>query len=132
MLRRSEVSMCGIAGYFSKQPVQPLEGFLAEAAKALGKRGPDLQQSKTLSAKVGFAHARLSIIDTSSAGNQPMADPGQRYTIIFNGEIFNYRELYRQFLTGEKLNSSSDTEVLLHLFMKLGKDCLQHLNGFFA
>ena len=124
--------MCGIAGYFSKQQNHFLDGFLAEAVKTLAKRGPDLQQTQTLSPNTGFAHARLSIIDTSAAGNQPMSDASGRFTIIFNGEIFNFRELHRQFLTDEKLNSSSDTEVLLHLFIKLGKDCLQHLNGFFA
>ena len=124
--------MCGIAGYFSKQQSHRLEGPLAEAAKILSKRGPDLQQIQTLSSTTGFAHARLSIIDTSIAGNQPMSDHSGRFTIVFNGEIFNFRELHREFLTGEKLTSHSDTEVLLHLFIKMGKDCLQHLNGFFS
>jgi asparagine synthase (glutamine-hydrolysing) len=124
--------MCGIAGYFSKQPTHALAPHLHSALSALGKRGPDAQQAVTLSPQVGFGHARLSIIDTSSIANQPMVDDTGRYTIVFNGEIFNYRELKKQFLQGVKFNSTSDTEVLLHLYIRLGKDCLQYLNGFFA
>ena len=93
---------------------------------------PDFRQTVTLSAQTGFAHARLSIIDTSSVANQPMKDATGRYTIIFNGEIFNFRELKRQFLSDMKFTTSSDTEVLLNLYIKFGKDCLQYLNGFFA
>lgn len=123
--------MCGIAGYFSKNQSLPVS-FLENAARCLSKRGPDLQQVEILSPQVGVAHARLSIIDTSSEGNQPMHDETGRYTIIYNGEIFNYRELRKQFLEGESFHSTSDTEVLLKLFIRQGKDCLQHLNGFFA
>jgi len=124
--------MCGIAGYFSKEPNHQLDDYLQSAIKTLSKRGPDLQQTKILSPHVGFAHARLSIIDTSSIANQPMCDESGRFTIIFNGEIFNFRELKEKFLSDVKFNSTSDTEVLLNLFIRMGKDCLQHLNGFFA
>jgi len=124
--------MCGIAGYFSKEQVHHLNDYLPAAIKALSKRGPDLQQTQILSPRVGFAHARLSIIDTSSIANQPMSDDKGRFTIVFNGEIFNYRELRKNFLSDVKFKSTSDTEVLLNLFIKMGKDCLQHLNGFFA
>lgn len=124
--------MCGIAGYFSKESNHNNESFLKEAAQSLSKRGPDLQQAKTLSPQVGFAHARLSIIDTSSLGHQPMSDESGRFTIIFNGEIFNFHELRKNFLPDVKLNSSSDTEVLLHLFIQQREKCLAHLNGFFA
>lgn len=125
--------MCGIVGYYSKQGGHSLQQYLQKAVTALNKRGPDLQQAQTLSPHVGFAHARLSIIDTSAAGNQPMQDSSGRYTIIFNGEIFNYRELKEEFLKDDhSFNSSSDTEVLLHLFIKLGAKCLEQLNGFFA
>ena len=124
--------MCGIAGYFSKEQVHHLNNYLPAAIKALSKRGPDLQQTQILSPQVGFAHARLSIIDTSAIANQPMSDDTGRFTIIFNGEIFNYRELRKNFLSDVKFKSTSDTEVLLNLFIKMGKDCLQHLNGFFA
>lgn len=124
--------MCGIVGYFSKQPDAPLFPALQKAAQSLYKRGPDCQQHKILSSQVGFAHARLSIIDTSVVANQPMTDSSGRYTIVFNGEIFNYRELQQQFLQSIHLKSHSDTEVLLYLFAKFGKDCLHLLNGFFA
>lgn len=124
--------MCGIVGYFSKEATHKLVGALQCALPALNKRGPDSQSAETLSPHVGFGHARLSIIDTSSIANQPMHDPNGRYTIIFNGEIFNYRELKQQFLTGVNFTSTSDTEVLLQLYIKMGKACLQHLNGFFA
>ena len=123
--------MCGIAGYFSKNQSPPVR-YLENAAKCLSKRGPDLQRVEILSPQVGFAHARLSIIDTSALGNQPMHDETGRYIIIYNGEIFNFRELRKKFLEDVPLHSHSDTEVLLNLFIRQGKDCLQHLNGFFT
>ena len=123
--------MCGIVGYFSKSGTD-LKAPLNDALKALQKRGPDKQVAKVLSPYVGFGHARLSIIDTTDHATQPMTDESGRYTILFNGEIFNYRELRDTFLAGKNFHSSSDTEVLLYLYIKMGKDCLQHLNGFFA
>jgi asparagine synthase (glutamine-hydrolysing) len=124
--------MCGIVGYFSKTETE-LKAPLEAALRALNKRGPDKQVAQILSPQVGFGHARLSIIDTSEDGTQPMSDPSGRYTIIFNGEIFNYRDLKAQFLSDKTdFHSHSDTEVLLHLYMRMGVDCLQHLNGFFA
>lgn len=124
--------MCGIAGYVNKRTGADLQPALLNAAECLSKRGPDTRLALKVSDNIGMAHARLSIIDTSDVANQPMQDSTRRYTIIFNGEIFNYRELYNRFLQGTPLKSTSDTEVLLHLYIKLGKDCLQHLNGFFA
>ena len=124
--------MCGIVGYFAKNANYEYDSFLKEAICTLSKRGPDVQNSIRLSSNVGFAHARLSIIDVSDAGNQPMTDAGGRFTIIFNGEIFNYKELKKRFLNDITLRSESDTEVLLLLYAKMGKDCLQYLNGFFA
>lgn len=124
--------MCGIVGYFSGNKNHELQLALQRAVGCLNKRGPDAHNAVTLSPQVGFAHARLSIIDTNVIANQPMTDPGGRFTIIFNGEIFNYRELRAQFLKDETFFSSSDTEVLLYLYRRLGADVLQHLNGFFA
>ncbi len=124
--------MCGIAGYFSFSKTHSLHNYLQNAALSLSKRGPDRQQSLVLSPQTGFAHSRLSIIDTSASGNQPMQDASRRYTIIFNGEIFNFRELKNQYLSDVRFNSSSDTEVLLNLFIRKGKDCLNLINGFFA
>lgn len=125
--------MCGIAGYFSLQSSTDYSVELKSALVGLSKRGPDKQVGIRLSDQVGFGHARLSIIDTSEGGTQPMTDDSGRYTIIFNGEIFNYRELRKTFLSEKNdFTSTSDTEVLLYLYTKLGKECLQHLNGFFA
>lgn len=123
--------MCGIVGYFSKAPAD-LKAPLDNALKALNKRGPDKQVSLILSPNVGFGHARLSIIDTTDHATQPMTDESGRYTIIFNGEIFNFLDIKKQFFPDKAFHSTSDTEVLLYLYIKLGKDCLQHLNGFFV
>lgn len=125
-------SMCGIAGYVNKGGIKGLDAHLANAAECLNKRGPDFRQIQQVSSTVALAHARLSIIDTSDIAHQPMADITGRYTIIFNGEIFNYRELADKYLADVTFKSTSDTEVLLYLYIKLGKDCLQLLNGFFA
>lgn len=124
--------MCGIAGYFSKNDHHELAGCLQSAIKQLQKRGPDFQQTKTCSAKIGIAHARLSIIDTSVVAHQPMTDYTSRFTIVFNGEIFNYRELKEQHLASETFQSHSDTEVLLLLYSKYKEKCLPLLNGFFS
>jgi asparagine synthase (glutamine-hydrolysing) len=88
-----------------------------------------------VSENVMLAHSRLSIIDISSAANQPMWDPSGRYCIVFNGEIFNFLELKSSRLTDAErsaLRTQSDTEVLLSLFIKEGPACLDHLEGFFA
>ncbi len=80
-----------------------------------------------------LGHRRLSIIDTSDHASQPMTDPSGRYTIVYNGEIFNFKELKEKFLGNQaEWQSHSDTEVLLHLFISMGHDCLPLLNGFFA
>lgn len=124
--------MCGIVGFFTSTQQQQYAAGLNKAIKALSKRGPDAQLCLQLSDKVGFGHARLSVIDTSSVANQPMTDASGRYTIIFNGEIFNYRELREQYIPEIPLLTHSDTEVLLYLYIQYGKECLHFLNGFFA
>lgn len=124
--------MCGIVGCVVNELAWNFLPSLEDAVISLNKRGPDFQSVLKLSNSVGLGHARLSVIDTSSHANQPMQDISRRYTIVFNGEIFNYTELRETFLQGLLLRSDSDTEVLLNLFIRLGKDCLQYLNGFFA
>jgi len=99
---------------------------------ALEKRGPDFQDIH-LDEWVGLGHRRLSIIDTSACGHQPMWDVHNRYCIVFNGEIFNYQSLRQELeATGAIFRSHSDTEVLLNLFIRDGENCLNKLNGFFA
>ncbi|MCO5279677.1 MAG: asparagine synthase (glutamine-hydrolyzing) [Chitinophagales bacterium] len=123
--------MCGIAGYVLKQGAENYSTELEKALLQLAKRGPDAQNA-FYSGTVGLGHVRLSIIDTSQAANQPMSDKSGRYTIIFNGEIFNFKELKQQYLAHIQFATTSDTEVLLYLFIEKGKDCLPLLNGFFA
>jgi asparagine synthase (glutamine-hydrolysing) len=126
--------MCGIAGVvaFNEKGKKYFSG-IEHAIQCLGKRGPDANGTFTHN-HVLLAHTRLSIIDTSSAAAQPMTNASGRYTIIFNGEFFNFKE-HREFVlksaTGT-LKSGSDTEVLLHLYMIEKEKCLDRLNGFFS
>jgi asparagine synthase (glutamine-hydrolysing) len=81
----------------------------------------------------GLVHTRLSILDLSPAGHQPMTTPDGRFTIVFNGEIYNFRELRdRLSAQGVRFASHSDTEVILHLYARCGPDCVNHLRGMFA
>ena len=121
--------MCGIAGYLAKRPY-PFQ--LAEAVQCLHHRGPD-QNGVWERDGTGLGHARLSIIDLSDAGRQPMSSPDGRYVLVFNGEIYNFRELRRDLeAAGEAFRSHSDTEVLLRLYQREGAQCLEKLRGMFA
>jgi asparagine synthase (glutamine-hydrolysing) len=125
--------MCGITGIFSFNLVGKFNKVnITAATMSLEKRGPDFQDIY-IDEWIGLGHRRLSIIDTSAAGNQPMWDESKRYCIIFNGEIFNYREL-KQELVGKGINffSQSDSEVLLKLYIHEKEKCLSRLNGFFS
>lgn len=101
---------------------------------AIGHRGPDDMGSFfTEDDRLGLAHTRLSILDLSPAGHQPMVSPDGRYWITFNGEIYNFRELRRELETaGECFVSQSDTEIILRLYALYGAHCLQKLRGMFA
>lgn len=125
--------MCGITGIFAFNLVGKFNRVHVTAATmALNKRGPDFQDIYT-DEWVGLGHRRLSIIDTSECGNQPMWDESKRYGIVFNGEIFNYLELRNELLAnGVQFKSNSDTEVLLNLFIREKENCLKRLNGFFS
>lgn len=125
--------MCGIAGIVAlTENGRTFLSKIQEATQCLNKRGPD-SSGTFLHNNVALGHTRLSIIDTSDAASQPMSDSSGRYTIIFNGEFFNFRE-HRQFVIekGYTLKSQSDTEVLLYLYIIEGEKCLQRVNGFFA
>ncbi len=105
---------------------------LVKATEAISSRGPD-NQGIFHNDFVGLGHRRLSIIDTSIEANQPMTDATGRYSIVFNGEIYNYKQLRRSLETsGFQFNTASDTEVLLNLYIHLGANCLEKLNGFFS
>lgn len=122
--------MCGIVGIISKQ-VNHLN-TIKKATLSLAKRGPDFQSTMFFDG-IALGHARLSIIDTSTAANQPFTEKTNRYTLVFNGEIYNYKELRTELeQKGIEFSTQSDTEVLLYLYITYGKDCLEKLNGFFA
>lgn len=125
--------MCGIAGihHFTKKSLD-YKIALQSAAQKLEKRGPDFTGFYYNNC-VSFAHTRLSIIDTSAGANQPFTDITGRYTIVFNGEIFNFKVLKKELeQTGITFLTESDTEVLLYLFIKEKTACLNKLNGFFS
>ncbi|MBN8653011.1 MAG: asparagine synthase (glutamine-hydrolyzing) [Cytophagales bacterium] len=125
--------MCGITGVFAFNLLGKFNMIHVTAATiALEKRGPDAHDVYT-DEFVGLGHRRLSIIDTSAVANQPMWDSQKRYCIVFNGEIFNYQELRKELeAEGVQFVSSSDTEVLLNLYIREKENCLSKLNGFFA
>ena len=124
--------MCGIVGNIAFKGENNENSALLNAVKKLNKRGPDYSAIyKTKNG--GLGHARLSIIDTTDSANQPMTDVSGRYTIIFNGEIYNYKSLKKGLVSrGVDFVTSSDTEVLLQLFIEKGKEALNELDGFFA
>jgi asparagine synthase (glutamine-hydrolysing) len=125
--------MCGITGVFAFNLVGKFNMIhIAAATQSLHLRGPDFQDIYT-DEYVGLGFRRLAIIDTSALGNQPMWDETKRYGIVFNGEIFNFRELRQELeAQGVRFISQSDTEVLLQMYIRFGSSCLQRLNGFFA
>ena len=124
--------MCGIAGYLNLDGAPASETVAHDMAQMLGHRGPD-DAGQFADGAVAFGHTRLSIIDLSAAGHQPMTTEDGRFTITYNGEIYNFREL-RQDLEkrGVVFRSRSDTEVLLKGFAAWGDAVVQRLNGMFA
>jgi asparagine synthase (glutamine-hydrolysing) len=100
----------------------------------LKHRGPDDAGIYVSTDKqAALAHTRLSILDLSPAGHQPMSSNDNRYHITFNGEIYNFQQLRQNLISqGEKFHSQTDTEVILKLYQKIGSDCVQHLRGMFA
>ncbi|OWY24663.1 asparagine synthase (glutamine-hydrolyzing) [Sphingobacteriales bacterium UPWRP_1] len=125
--------MCGIAGIVAfSELALPYLACMEAATQTLRRRGPD-NQSVYRHHRVALGHARLSVIDTSAHANQPLFDTSGQYAIIFNGEIFNYRQLKQQLAAeGVVFSTQSDTEVLLQGYLHWGTSVLNRLNGFFA
>ena len=125
--------MCGLVGIASTTP-QTNRAWLVTGRDAMIHRGPDdAGEWWSNDGRVGLAHRRLSIIDMSSAGHQPMHDEAGALSIIFNGEIYNFAELREQLIgQGHEFKSHSDTEVILLAYRQWGTDCLARLNGMFA
>jgi asparagine synthase (glutamine-hydrolysing) len=125
--------MCGIVGKISINTAEVNTVELKKMTDVLQHRGPDgVGHWISACGKVGLGHTRLSIIDLAATANQPMHYLG-RYSIVFNGEIYNYIELKQQLVSiGYTFRTNSDTEVLLALFDKYRESCLQMLDGMFA
>ncbi len=126
--------MCGIFGAISTTTIAPILSADAaqRALKALHLRGPNHQQFVQVN-NCTLGHARLAVIDTTAGANQPFTNVEQRYYLIFNGEIFNYKQLRTPLIaSGINLSTQSDTEVLYYLLIQQGAECLNSLNGFFA
>jgi len=128
--------MCGIASIFSyhKDRAHISREELVRMRESMALRGPDAHGLwMSDENEIGMAHRRLSIIDLSDSGSQPMMLDGGRYRIVFNGEIYNYQSLRDELKAkGRKFHSTSDTEVLLHLYAEFGKSMVDHLRGMFA
>lgn len=125
--------MCGITGIlaFNEKGKQYLSK-VSDATYSLLKRGPD-GEGIYFNKNVALGHRRLSIIDTSNAAAQPFTESSERHTIVFNGEIFNYKQLRKELESkGVKFKSQSDTEVLLQLYISDKENCLEKLDGEFA
>ncbi len=132
MTREVIVPMCGIAGLIyahSDRPVHP--GLLKGMGDAIAHRGPDAE-GFWIEPGIGLAHRRLSIIDLEG-GDQPIGNEDGSVQVVFNGEIYNYRELRRDLeARGHQFRTRSDTEVLVHLYEEHGADLVERLRGMFA
>ena len=124
--------MCGIAGLLDLEgrSVDPVT--LDRMARTIRHRGPD-DSGIYVDGTVGLANVRLAVIDTSAAGHQPMGSADGRYVIVYNGELYNYRELAAELAeTGRPFESRTDTEVVLRAYEEWGPACLDRFNGMFA
>ena len=122
--------MCGIAGYISNEKLNTVEML-----NVLKHRGPDHHAGYTdyyNSKEIFLGHTRLSIIDLSSNGNQPMFSDDKQIVIVFNGEIYNFEELKLKYFQQDFFHSKTDTEVVLKLYQKFGISFINELNGDFA
>src|SRR5580698_9286726 len=124
--------MCGICGkleFSSEKRVSPT--LLKKMADAIRHRGPD-DEGFYASGQVGFGFRRLSIIDVEG-GHQPLSNEDGTVWIVFNGEVYNFEELNRRYLSkGHSFKTRSDTETIVHLYEELGEECFAQLRGMFA
>ena len=126
--------MCGIAGFVRDVALPDGRDTLERMRLAVAHRGPDASGAwQSPGGQCGFAHTRLSILDPSPAGNQPMSAADGRLTITYNGEIYNFADLRRSLTqSGVTFRSNSDTEVILRLYEREGDRCVERLRGMFA
>ncbi len=120
--------MCGIAGYVGLGN----RDILSKMIRTVDYRGPD-DRGFFVKNNLGLAQCRLSIIDLSSAGHQPMSNPKETIWIVFNGEIYNFQELREGLIKkGYEFRSQTDTEVIIYLYEEYGEEVFSKLNGMFA
>ena len=123
--------MCGIAGIYSFKELAA-EPLINRAVASLESRGPD-SNGFFVRDNIALGHTRLSIIDTSDAGDQPFVDASGKYVLVFNGEFYNHNDFREELLAdGVNFKSKSDTEVLLYLLIKYGSSAIEKINGCFA
>ncbi len=125
--------MCGIVGYMNLngQPLEQSENYLPAMCHSIHHRGPD-DEGELVMGPVAMGMTRLSIIDLST-GHQPICNEDGKIWIVFNGEIYNYQDLTKLVVDkGHKLKTTTDTEIIVHLYEEYGVDCLQYLEGMFA
>ena len=129
--------MCGISGFIVANNNFDTPSVLKRMSDVISHRGPDDEgfyetTSKCGKYQVGLAHRRLSIIDLST-GHQPLGNHDNSIQIIFNGEIYNFKELRAKLIEkGYKFKTSSDTEVIIHAYEEYGYRCVELLRGMFA
>lgn len=124
--------MCGIAGVYSIDGKPISSDLIKKMIDIMRYRGPD-DEGYYIQGNLGLGHCRLSIIDLSSAGHQPMSNEDGSVWIVFNGEIYNYLELVPDLKAkGHRFRSRSDTEVIIHAYEEYGDECVYLLNGMFA
>jgi asparagine synthase (glutamine-hydrolysing) len=123
--------MCGFVGHVSLDNTIIQKSRLIDSVNILKNRGPD-NLGFEIGKKFGFAFRRLSIIDLSSNANQPMFSNDKNYICVFNGEIYNYRDIYLEIKDDFLWKSNSDTELLLNSWIKWGPKCLEKLDGMFS
>lgn len=124
--------MCGIAGIIHRDGREASPVSIARMTDVIKHRGPDFQDSFCYQ-NMAFGHVRLSILDLSSMGHQPMHSDDHRHTIIYNGEVYNFQDIREDLISkGHNFRSSSDTEVILNAYLEWGEDCVSRFNGMFA
>src|ERR1043166_3750072 len=125
--------MCGIAGIYCFKNGTSVDGsLLQQMTNLLSHRGPD-GVGHHLDGNIGLGHRRLAVLDLSEGGRQPMTSEDGKIWITYNGECYNYRDFYPLLhAKGHRLKSTSDTEVLLHLYEEYGLDFLAKIDGMYA
>ena len=124
--------MCGLFGALSFDASAINPEHAARMSAQVARRGPD-DKGEFFAGPVMLGHRRLAIIDLSASGHQPMQDVSERYTIVFNGTIYNYPELREELIAkGYRFNSHSDTEVIINAYACWGDACVEKLHGMFA